>query len=92
MRGRAFQRFVDDGPDRIEVRVSPNFGQRCSCRIGQWVATLHRGDRPAGSDCCAESAQEAKLRGIKKAYLRDPHLDSVLKPIVEADWSVIVLE
>jgi hypothetical protein len=91
MKGKAYRCEISDGPDRIEVRVVPNFGQRLGCRIGQWVAMLYddKGG-PAGADRCADSVLEAKRSGIQQACLYQQRRFEELTQIVEATWPIIV--
>jgi hypothetical protein len=91
MKGRAYQFEISDGPDRIEVRVVPNFGQRWGCRIGQWVAMLYddKGDA-AGVDRCADSVLGAKRSGVQQACLyRQWHFEELMQ-IVEGAWRIVV--
>lgn len=70
MRGRAYQAaFEVHVNERIQVRVSPNFGKWRGCVLGLWAASLHHEDgRCAGVTRCASSIAEAKIAGIEQAY------------------------
>jgi hypothetical protein len=71
MQGRAYQSTFDIEDKRIQVRVSPNFGQwpGDGCEPGLWAASLHyEGDGTAGPTRCARSVAEAKIAGIQCAY------------------------
>jgi hypothetical protein len=94
MRKRAFQHFepVEVPPKRIQIRVTPNFGKRCGCRYGQWVASLYKedGTAPAGGDCCSDSLEEAKCQGLLKAHLKmgsEPNEE--MRRISREVWEVI---
>jgi hypothetical protein len=96
MRGRAYQWFEDvqTPPGRIEIRVSPNFGQGYGCGYGQWVAFLYEEDgTPAGRDCCSGSIEGAKLDGLRRAhYLMIPPPIDRMRRISEERWPEIELK
>lgn len=72
MKGRCYQATIPTPSESIQIRVSPNFGQRASCPLGQWFASLYHGDgETAGSDRCSASLAEAKTRGLRNALLNN---------------------
>jgi hypothetical protein len=68
MEGRCYHATVGPSEDRTQIRVSPNFGYWSNCRLGQWVASLHKEDGScAGSNSCSSSIAEAKAQGLQRA-------------------------
>ena len=93
MHDRAYQKFinVEVPPERIEIRVTPNFGKRKGCPNGQWVASLYHEDRTqAGLDCCSESLEGAKFKGLQKAHFRTyPEPTEEIIRVSREDWKEI---
>jgi|ERR1700722_16601741 len=68
MEDRYYHATVGPSEDRVQIRVSPNFGGWSNCPTGQWVSSLHREDgRCAGGNRCSASVAEAKVQGLHLA-------------------------
>lgn len=95
MGNRAYQTFIniEDPPERIEIRITPNLGQCIACSYGQWVASLYSEDGTLAGLCCADSLDEAKFKGLMKAHFRTyPEPTEEMRRISEEPWVERALE
>jgi hypothetical protein len=59
--------------ERIEIRISPNFGAwyGSGCKPGLWAATLYNAQSRLVDLACAPTDTEAKTVGVQRAFFRD---------------------
>jgi hypothetical protein len=93
-RNRAYQKFIniEVPPERIEIRVTPNFGQCIVCTDGQWVAYLYQEDGTPAGLCCSDSLEEVKFKGLLKAHFKTyPEPTEEMRRTSKEDWTEALL-
>ena len=63
--------ITSEQSERIQIRISPNFGQRYSCPRGYWFASFFHEENgnPAGVDCYSSSLEETKDLSLRRPML-----------------------